>query len=186
MTMDRTHYNTLLDNSSPTAEDGSVWDKDDVNQLILAIDQLTDSRVGLFHSTTQSIPHDTLTAVTFDSEDYDVTALHNPAVNPTRVTIPSGGGGVYEFKANIVFASNTTGYRQVQFRKNGADIGTLITVAPVNGAATAVMHSAMLVLAAGDYVEVFVYQNSTAALNIGNATTRSVQNQLTMMKITRV
>lgn len=184
MTLDRTWYNTLVDNSSPTAQDGSVWDKEDVNQFMLAVDQLTDMRVGLFHSTTQSVAHDTLTAVTFDSEDYD-TGLHS-AVNPTRITIPAGGAGVYHVKANIVFASNATGYRQIQFRKNGADVGTLVTMAPVNGAATAIMHSATLVLAAADYVEVFVYQNSTVALNIGNATTRSVQNQMTMTKITRV
>lgn len=40
MTIDRTHYNTLQDNSSPTAQDGSVWDKEDVNQILLAIDAL--------------------------------------------------------------------------------------------------------------------------------------------------
>lgn len=50
---------------------------------------------------------DTWETVTFDAEDYDTDGMHSNATNNHRLTVPSGGAGIYHVIANIGFDTST-------------------------------------------------------------------------------
>jgi hypothetical protein len=186
MPIDRTWYNTLVDDDG-SGTTGTVIDKADFDAILDAIDALPAVPTPLyalaFHSTTQSLSNATLTAITFNSEDYDVTALHSTSVNPTRMTVPTGAGGLYQIDGKIFYAAHATGIRVARIHKNGAAISTQVTHPATATGAHCVAVSTRLVLAAGDYVELIGYQDSTGALNTGDAATRVLQNELSIVRL---
>jgi hypothetical protein len=150
------------------------------------LDSPTQPRCAAWMSGTQSLSNATATAVTFDEEDYDVGGLHDPASNNTRFTIPAGGDGLYLLIGGVNFAaSGGGGSRSVWWKKNGTtDLNTLTNVGPgSSGTASAAQSIALVVLAAGDYVELFALQASTAALNIGHASDRTVTSSAQVVKL---
>jgi hypothetical protein len=115
---------------------------------------------------TQSIATNTITALTFDSEDWDTDGFHSTSVNTSRLTIPTGLGGYYLISFNYVFATNATGLRNGLIRKNGSDICTMADVSAISAIAyPGYSFQTILNLAAADYLEVFVYQTSGGNLN---------------------
>lgn len=122
-------------------------------------------------SATQSIANATYTAITFNTEDYDTDSIHDNSTNTTRFTVPTGKGGKWLISGVMTFASNATGFRFVRLYKNGTAFIVPSGVAPVNGDTTQVAVSYIHTFAAGDYMEVFVYQNSGGNLNVAGADT---------------
>lgn len=113
----------------------------------------------------QPVNHAAHAAISWDAEDYDDDALHNPASNPARVTIDRAGK--YGLAAGVHFAaSNIGGYRYARIMKNGVTELVAINVPPSPVAQTIVPLSTTAALAAGDYVEVTAYQDTGAALNV--------------------
>ena len=130
------------------------------------------ARASAFNNTTQSLTDATATALTFNSEDFDVGGLHSTSSNTSRMTIPASMGGVYLLIGGTGFAPNATGFRQLDLKKNGTTILASTTV-PSNtaGSPTGIFHlSFVAVLAAADYIELFATQNSGGPLNVGSAT----------------
>lgn len=130
--------------------------------------------VGCYKSaSTQSIANDTATAVTFDAEEFDTDGFHSTSTNTSRITIPSGKDGKYLFLGVCEFASNSTGNRAIDFRKNGSIAQRGLRVMPVtdSGDVTNISASAILNLVAGDYVEMFAFQKSGGNLNVDNGQT---------------
>ena len=128
----------------------------------------------LYRSTTQLISTATWTAISFDSEDFDSDGFHENVTNPTRITIPAGLGGKYLLTGYTGFAPNTTGIRQLNIYKNGVDIGReFVNFTPIGGGNSTYigLPGVILSLAAADYVEFMVYQNSGGALNATNLDT---------------
>ena len=114
----------------------------------------------------QSIPNNTLTAMTFDTttQDYNEDA-HNPAVNNSRIT-PAQYGTV-TISANVQFAANATGYRGLQIWKNGTTkVASVREAAPAAGVAVLSLTTVSTCEAAGDYFEVKVFQDSGGALDV--------------------
>lgn len=105
------------------------------------------------------------TALTFNSERWDVGSMHSTSVNTGRLTAPVTG--VYSMGAHINFAAHATGIRYLALRVNG---GTTIAVeldnAAAGGSDTIMSISGMYRLAVGDYVEAVVFQNSGGNLNV--------------------
>lgn len=140
-------------------------------------------RAGVYNNTTQSINDSTNTALTFNTEDFDVGAMHDTGSNTSRLTIPASAGGLYWVNANTTFASNATGYRHLFIRKNGTtnvltgalNLGNATTVTMINC-------SGILVLSAGDYLEIMAFQSSGGALNVGSAT-REFSSQFQIVKL---
>ena len=134
-------------------------------------------RVYAYQSTTQSLPTNTFTAITFDSEVYDVvqsgdTASHDNTTNNTRLIARTPGK--YEITGQVQIAANATGARSVQLRLNAAGnpaSGTQIALnqqTPLASSSTSVSITPIEVqLSAGDYVEMFANQQSGGALNTG-------------------
>jgi hypothetical protein len=87
------------------------------------------------------------------------------AAHPSRL-VPQEGG-LFVVSANILWASNAVGFRQMQFwTDGGANIVADKSVLPVSGAATPMELTTILALAAGQIIELFVAQNSGAPLLI--------------------
>ena len=120
----------------------------------------------------QNITDSTQTAVQFGGIDsFDVGAMHDPASNNTRLTVPSGGGGVYMFGVdNIGWQANNNGVRDLGLRVNG-----LTTVAFQRVPATQNTNTfppsmvSFYALAATDYVEAMVTQTSGGTISVSTA-----------------
>lgn len=122
--------------------------------------------VRAFHNANQSIPGNAaFTTVLLNSERFDTASMHRTDVDTSRLTIATPG--IYLLTANVTWESNGTGAREVNIRKNGTALIARV-VQPGDAAANTTDQSATTVakLAAGDFVEVVVRQNSGAALNI--------------------
>lgn len=67
------------------------------------------SAVGcsVYKSGTQAITKDAFTAVTFDSEDFDTSSMHDTSSNTSRITIPSTG--FYLFGGSVHWTSGGDG-----------------------------------------------------------------------------
>lgn len=125
----------------------------------------------VYHNAAQSLADNTDTALAFNSERLDSDAFHDTVTNNPRLTVPTGKGGNYMIGAVVQFASNATGFRSIFLRKNGTT-GLAFTRTPaVSGVVTVIALSTPgpVALAAGDYVEVLVKQNSGGALNADTA-----------------
>lgn len=151
------------------------------------IDSPTQPRASAFNSGVQSVASASFTVITFDSEDYDVGGMHSTSANTSRMTIPTGGDGLYLLTANITFAPSTTGnVRGTRFVKNGATLGVTATILPgASGSSVGTTSQlvAVMNLVAGDYVEVDVLQDTGSSMNIGNASFRYLQSQFQIVKL---
>ena len=139
-------------------------------------------RVVAYHNTTQSLTDVTETALSLNSEDLDVGAMHSTSSNTSRLTVPTGQGGFYEASGYASFADSAVGYRLVMIRKNGTTALEYALTAPAAGNLMRVLVSWKGVLAAADYLELVGYQNTGGALNSGSAT-RALGNMFSLRRI---
>ena len=118
----------------------------------------------VYRNAVQAIPDAADDKVEFDTEIADNQTQYD---NVTNFRFTATYGGDYLATAFVGFLANATGYRMLKIVKNGTAIKAK-TTALNQGAAVDVYLScsAMFGLAAGDYVECFVYQNSGAPLNL--------------------
>ena len=123
---------------------------------------------NIYRNSNVSIPNATATAIEYNTEVFDTDAFHDNSTNPSRVTIPAGKGGKYLFTAWNNFASNATGYRNMDLFINGttltgsSGVGWTPNASGNNSGTIAVI----LDLVATDYVEVLVTQTSGGNLNL--------------------
>ena len=143
-------------------------------------------RCRAYRNATQSITSAVETAVSYDTEDFDVGGMHDPAVNPTRFTIPVvGAGGCYVIHAHAVFAANATGIREIRIKKNGA---TDVAI-HLNSVASAADGHYISVTAfinapvATDYFEARVRQVSGGNLNVGGGGTPAATDYFEIVQI---
>lgn len=131
-------------------------------------------RCWAFNSTTQSISNTTWTALTLDTEDFDVGSMHSTSVNTSRITIPSGQGGLYLIIAQAGFALHATGIRELAIRYNGTSRlwSTTQTGYSTGSDPQTLQCQAIHEAAAGDYYEAVVYQSSGGTLNVGSASSQ--------------
>ena len=112
---------------------------------------------SVFASGSQTITTATTTPIAFNSEHFDNASIHDNTTNNTRLTAPIAG--LYEVNAHVVWSNTeTTGNRQITIAKNGnaSTIYALDRVAGTNGGGSAATNqaSALVDLAAGDYIEI--------------------------------
>lgn len=121
------------------------------------------------HSVDQAITHNTVTALAFNTEEFDNATLHDTATNNSRITTPIAG--IWLFYTTVWFAANATGTRQLKISRQGvSDIG-FNWVTAVSGQPTAMLALATFVMTAGDWADVRVWQDSGSSINIlGNLT----------------
>jgi hypothetical protein len=123
-----------------------------------------------YASTAQSISDATWTALTIDTEVYDSDGGHSTTTNTSRYTVQVAG--TYLITGTAAFAANATGNRAVRLAVNGtAIIGSFDKTLPATAThSSSRLSVAQAVCAVGDYIEVYGYQNSGAALNTSTGT----------------
>lgn len=121
-------------------------------------------------STTQTISNTTDTPIEFDTEVEDTSGYHSTVSATSRFTVPSGKDGVFSVRGGVFWDNNATGQRQCYISKNGTAIPGSYQVAAGNASfGIAQSTGAIVRLAATEYVEIEVWQNSTANRTIGNS-----------------
>lgn len=112
------------------------------------------------------------TTLTFNSEDYDTDSFHSTSSNTSRLTVPSTG--YYLVWTKIRVQGNSSGYRYINFRKNGSTSYQDIINYP-NHANDFSMYFAMVLAAtANDYFEVQYTQNSGSSLEVRGSDNGSI------------
>jgi hypothetical protein len=143
------------------------------------------SGANVYRSAAASINTATLTLVTFDAEDIDVGGYHDNSSNPSRVIAPATG--FYHINVGVSYAANTTGRRTITVRKNsaGSSSGGTVVVGcqqqTVQVGATRFECSMIVSFTAGDYFEVFAYQESGGSLALGVGTPADTCAQITFI-----
>lgn len=114
-------------------------------------------------------------AVEFTNEDADSDDFHDPSTNNTRITIPTGKGGIYRLTAAVQGTYNQSAKdRKLWFRKNGStqvsckDVHWEDVDAPGSPYPISMHLTALVNLSAGDYVELILEVESTGDLEILN------------------
>lgn len=127
------------------------------------------------HTTAISLPNATYTVIPLQSETYDVvqagdTGMHDLVTNNSRIYCRTPGK--YRISGQLVFAANATGTRIAAVRRNAGGVVTsgnpLLSTnqnAVSSGTTAVPLPPDVFTLVAGDYVELFGYQDSGAALN---------------------
>ncbi len=124
--------------------------------------------VGVYKSASQTLSNNTITAITFDNEDFDTDAFHSNVTNTSRFTIPAGKGGKYLVGGIVGYAHNATGARAVYLYKNGVAynyVSQLGTVAQ-SPYGTHIPFNFVISLVATDYIEIFGWQTSGGNLTV--------------------
>jgi hypothetical protein len=114
----------------------------------------------------QGVSNTTATAILYPSESYDTDAFHSTSTNTSRITIPTGKGGKYQFTAWCSISATVTGVLQLRLLKNGSTTGgngTEGLIGNVTAGADRVSGTVTVEAAANDYFEIFVYFSSGGA-----------------------
>lgn len=112
----------------------------------------------------ENINNNSFTALTFDTEQYDNNGMHSLLSNLNRITIQTAGE--YLIEGFINWTANGTGIRSLKITKNsGLTLLSEIDSSNIGSANSMYMQiTAKAKLAVNDYIELYVYQNSGAAL----------------------
>lgn len=113
----------------------------------------------------------TVTPVLFNTADkYDTDTMHDIVTNAGRIT--ANTAGVYSFYANVAFAAAAGGVRYMWLSYNGVQaIASFIDESPTASHETLMSCAGTYKMAATDYVECQVYQNSGSSLSLPGTNT---------------
>lgn len=120
-------------------------------------------------TTTMTITSGGWTIPTFDAEDFDSMAMHDPATNPSRITIPAGRGGLYLVGASAAWGSGEdTENRVVQVLVDGTTVVGEIDTSHAGTSDNEFAVAEPAVLSAGSYIQMRLGTGSTSTtLRIG-------------------
>lgn len=114
-------------------------------------------------SASLAVAQDTDVTIPWDGELRDTDSFHSLVSNTSRITIPTGLGGLYDVGANVGWNAAATqgsaaGIRALRIMVNGVQVAA--NDIPSSANVISHMVSVPLQLAAGDYVEFMLRQNS--------------------------
>lgn len=150
--------------------DGAIGTSDLANAAVTSqkVDFTTFPKAKVNLTANTSLPNNAWSPIPFNSEIFDVGSMHDNSVNNTRITIPSGQGGLYLAVGMVTITSNATGSRGARFTINGSTTNNNESggyFAPANSTTeTRINIVAPMTLSAGDYVTLDCYQNSGTGL----------------------
>jgi hypothetical protein len=119
-----------------------------------------------YQSAAQSIAPSTVTALAMDSAVVDSYGGHSNVTNNSRYTAQVAG--YYLVIGQVGYTANANGNRLIELHKNGGatlPLGQGVGLAPTTSNNAANQVCALVLLAAGDYVEAYTYQTSGGALS---------------------
>lgn len=131
------------------------------------VDPVPNTGVRCTDASTQSISHNSDTAINFDTEDFDTDTFHDTVTNNTRLTIPSGKDGKYlilgGFEVQTLDASDEF---RASIRLNGTTKLAAQGSAQGNNSSlvdTGIVVSTIYDLVATDYVELMAFNDESAS-----------------------
>jgi hypothetical protein len=124
------------------------------------------SLVQVYKGSDQTISNATNTVITFANEHFDTDTLHDNSSNTSRLTAQISGK--YAVTATVEWDASGVGFRQMQFRKNGTDTFAVERRASITGTGIFCALASIVLLAASDYVELVVFQDSGGDLAVLN------------------
>jgi len=125
-------------------------------------------RALVYGSAGQAIADVTPTNLTFDTEEFDLGALHSTASNKERITIPTGGAGTWMFVGQVNFP-NGANQRVLHIKRNRSSVVTIRGSAVVqNNAGGVTEFQAIAIDQAqdGDFYYLETYQDSGGSLTV--------------------
>jgi hypothetical protein len=129
------------------------------------------------NNTSFTVPNNSFAAITWNTAQDDNWGGHSTGTNPSRYTAQVAG--VYRFSGAYSTVANSTGYRLVAWAYNGTEYNTNTRSYNPNPSATVVNSvvagTVKIRMAVGDYVEMFVFQNSGAGLAATDGTWMDVE-----------
>lgn len=124
------------------------------------------------------------TRVTFNAEEFDSDTFHDLVINPSRLTVPAGKGGVYVVVGQLSWQTMTTAVRAAAWiYLNGVRRAITEVSAPSGGLNFSFSVATFLNLAAGDYVELFARQDDATSKSVLGDTADLALSRLGMVKI---
>lgn len=126
----------------------------------------------VYATSAQAIANSTDTSVAFPNESYDTDGFHSNVTNNHRLTIPAGLSGYYRLTANIGFATSGSGRRIYQLQLNGGASLCAGEMTPATGIEPTGNITDTFYFSAGDYINLFIFQNSGGSLNTSGNPTR--------------
>lgn len=111
----------------------------------------------------QTLTTATATILNCGAESLDNDAMHSTVTNNSRITAQTAGR--YLFVCTVEFAANTTGIRQVFFKKGGATVLQGFRQNATSSFNAIFQATQVIVLAVGEYIELEAYQSSGGNLN---------------------
>jgi hypothetical protein len=152
-----TDPNTVADPSTGTKATAAL-----LNQWRTDQEFLRNTKAGCRARTNVATVLGVNAVVPFELEDFDNNTCHDLVTNNSRITVPTGWGGMWQFGAMIWTTAGSIVFRII---KNGvtADASALArTISETTGAATTIARlSGFSRLSAGDYVEVLCVTGAT-------------------------
>jgi hypothetical protein len=140
------------------------------------VDELVRRIAVLRKTSSQSIPHNNSTGISWEVEDVDPSGMHTGAETICTITVP----GTYRVTAQIEFAGFSSPgaavIARIDFMKNGSAFRSTSS-RMADGVPTQVSGSVLVQCGNGDTLSVNAYQNTGGALNInaGNASGFSIE-----------
>jgi hypothetical protein len=125
--------------------------------------------VLVYHNVAQPVNHQIDTALAFNSERFDlvggVASTQHDAATPTRLTCRQAGR--YQISGHLEWANNATGARRIWIRLNGVTkIAVGASTDPTSDPLGPAIVTTIWDLTIGDFVELVVWHNVGAALNV--------------------
>lgn len=151
-------YTTVIDKAAGDTWTAAMWNtylRDNVNGL------LTKPMVVARRTTTITAAANTDTQVTLDAEDYDTDGMHSTSSNTARLTATTAGLYLVSFQARLYYGGSSVNYGRTTIYKNGtATIAARQTILMTGSDACYTTVSALVALAATDYVQTYIQTNA--------------------------
>lgn len=157
----------VIGNGSSVVKVDANWA---IEQTGHTLSSATQSRGTATNSNVQSIGNASETALTFDTNiDAIPSTIHNASSNTSKFVADYAGFYVFIASSGAI-AANATGKRYMVAKKNGTTyVGPFINYPLSSGTAPSGLELVFgVTLAAADYLEVLVYQDSGGNLNFGS------------------
>lgn len=117
---------------------------------------ITNPRVRVSKTGTQTVPRITGTALSFDHEDWDVGPMHSGSAS--RLISPKDN--IYSGIGYAVWSTDTRGFRRIEVRANGSQLITSTKFDAEGTDPTDQVIPWRCFLSAGDYVELVAYYDA--------------------------
>lgn len=170
----------MQDDAPTVVTSGLLWFDTDAPGISVGSANLPGGFLGAYVTSTSGIdiPDDgSFHAIVWDTEEYDKGGWHDNAVNPHRLTVPSGVTHV-QVTAGMRFPVDSTGDRRFAVTLNDDNVGsenqiaTTIDDSSTTGGTPYVVTvtSPVVAVSGGDFLAVHIRQTSTSTLTVGSAT----------------